>query len=203
MTAYWPLDAYLRPLQSSTGGPVSNRYEFPTDAGNPIVRRRTTARLEQWSLEFSFPDAATMGVFEAWVRNDLLDGTLPYIWRHPRTHLIARWQMTETPYTETSAGGTNIRVAFAALMLPGRVPLAPYFAPNSARVPDWVADYAADKYWIDGVPVAAADLSEITGDYLVLEQSAASTQQFLTVTYAGDVPQTAPTGVSWLSGFLQ
>jgi len=203
MIAYWPLDDYLRPLQSSTGAPVSNRYEFQPDAGNPIVRRRTTARLEQWSLEFSFPDAATMGVFEDWCRDDLLDRTLPYIWRHPRTHLIARWQMTDTPYTETNVGGTTIRVAFAALMLPGKVPLAPYIAAHSARVPDWVADYTADKYWIAGVPVAATALSGIAGNYLVLEQRGLYSQRFLTVAYDGDVPQTAPAGVAWLAGFMQ
>ena len=202
MIAYWPLDDYLRPLQSSTGAPVSNRYEFQPDAGNPIVRPRTTARMEQWSLEFSFPDATTMGVFEDWVRDDLLQGTLPYVWRHPRTQIVARWQMTDTPYTETNVGGTTVRVTFAALMLPGKVPLAPYIAPNSARVPDWVADYTADKYWIAGVPVAATALAAITGTYVVLEQRGVAGQRFITKTYDEDVPQTAPTGVAWFSGFL-
>jgi hypothetical protein len=202
---YWPFEEALQfyPTLDSTGSPQDQLSSFEPDIGPAITRRRTTARVDLWNMGIYFQTYAQFATFEAWFHDTIEAGALTFIWRHPSTQSVKRFKFAPATYQPSYLGGEVVRIGFSVMILPGQVPLAPYIAAASARVPDWVADYTADKYWIAGVPVAATALAGITGNYLVLEQRGLYSQRFLTRAYDGDVPQTAPTGVAWLAGFLQ
>jgi hypothetical protein len=202
MNEYWSFDAYLRPLQNSVGGPINNTVTFEPSAGPPISRRATTARMEMWTLSFSFPDAPTVAAFEAWFTDDLRDGVLPFVWRHPRSQVAGKWRFAPAEYKEASAGGTTVHVSFQLTSEPGAYPLGAYMFPLSARPPDWVADYGTGQFWVAGERVAATALAALSGTYQVLRQDTSGTRSVASAVYATDIPQTAPTLTSWLAGYL-
>lgn len=200
---YWPFSNPFVPLLQSTGAPVDQRAAFSPELGAPITRPRTTVRVEAWNLAVHFRDYSKYTEFEAWFRDDLAQGSLPFVWRHPIREDIVRFKFDPGTYAPAFLGAGNVRVGFSALTLPGRLFFAPYVPDGSARPPDWIADYQADRYWIGQDEVAATDLATISGDFLVLQQSLTFTKTFFTATYAGDVPQAAPADVAWLAGFAE
>lgn len=199
---YWPFTDPFYPQLTSTGGPIDQTASFQPDIGIPITRRRTTAKVESWSLAVMLNDFAQLAEFEAWFQDDLEGGALPFVWRHPVSKAVARFRFTPATYDTSYPGGEWVRVGFSALILPGRLWFAPYVPEESARVPDFVADYLLDRYWIGQTEVSASDLAGISGDYLVLTQRLTYTRTWSTVTYSGDVPQTPPPNTDWIAGFL-
>lgn len=203
--AYWPFETpnQFGVTRDSTGSPQDQLASFAPAVGPPITRRRTTARVEQWNLSVLLETAEQFYTFEAWFDDTLKGGSLPFTWRVPYGNRLARFQFAPATYTPSFLGGEWVRVGFSALVLPGTLPLAPYVAEDRARLPDWVADYDADLYWLDGDPVAASALAGVSGAYLVL-QNVGGTLTYQTATYATDVPQTAPTpDTLWLAGYAQ
>lgn len=201
---YWPFEEPFYPLLDSTGGPMDQTARFEPDLGVPITRRRTTARVDMWSMVMLFPTRERFHEFKGWFEDDLRAGSLPFVWRRPSTGEVSLFKFTPASYETVFPGGPNVRVSFGVLILPGKLWFAPYVPKDSARVPDWVADYKEDRYWIGQEEVSASDLDQISGDFLVLEQRLTFTQTWLTRTYAGDVPQTAPDSqVDWLAGFAE
>lgn len=200
---YWPFSDTFVPLLQSTGAPVDQRAAFSPELGAPITRPRTTAQVEAWNLAVIFKGYDDYAAFEAWFRDDLAQGSLPFVWRHPYRQDVVRFKFDPGSYSPSFLGAGNVRVTFSALTLPGRLFFAPYIPEGSARPPDWIADYDADRYWIGQEEVDAADLATISGSFLVLQQSLTFTQTFFTATYSGDVPQAAPATVDWLAGFAQ
>jgi hypothetical protein len=154
-----------------------------------------------WTLSFSLRGLAAFTTFENWFDNDLANGALPYIWRHPLSQQVRRWKFAPPTFRHENIGADFVRVSFQAMQLPGTPVMAPYIMENSARIPDFVADYDADRYWIEGVEVAATALSGVSGDYVIATKVGPHTITQRFATYAGDVPQTAPSGVLWLAGF--
>jgi len=201
---YWPFDDEFsfRPTADSTGGPLDQTAAFQPEQGPDITRRRTTARVEAWQLGVILPVKSRLLVFENWFDNILRAGTLPFAWRHPSTRVVKRFQFSPRTYSVGYPGGEWVRLSFACQILPGAPWYAPYVPDNSARVPDWVADYTADKYWINGVEVAATALAGISGTYVVADRLGLYTTTTRLAVYAGNVPQTAPSGVAWSAGFL-
>lgn len=205
MTAYWPFDGRFssRPTADSTGGPIDQTARFAPDTGPDITRRRTTAVVEAWQMGVIFPTAERVAAFETWFHDTLKSGTLPFSWRHPSNRGVRRFLFAPASYSLAFQGPNWARASFSVQILPGVPWFAPYVPEGGARVPDWVADYEAGKYWINGVPVAASGLAAISGNYVIAERLGPYTTAQRLVTYAGDVPQTAPSGVSWIAGFLQ
>jgi hypothetical protein len=201
---YWPFDDEFsfRPTGDSTGGPLDQTAAFQPDTGPDITRRRTTARVEAWQLGVILPALSRLPVFEQWFDSNLQGGVLPFSWRHPSTRAVRRFQFSPRTYSVGYLGGDWVRLSFSCQILPGVPWFAPYVPDNSARVPDWVADYAAGKYWVAGAEVAATGLAAVSGTYVVQDRLGPHTTVKRLTTYAGNVPQTAPAGVTWSAGFL-
>jgi len=197
---YWPFTDPLYPIRTSTGGPTDQNASFSTDVGPPITRRRTTGRVEAWRLAVLFQDRDKFADFDDWYQDDLQAGALPFVWRHPGTKRIERFQFSPARYDASYPTDEWVRVTFTALILPGRLWFADYVPEATAWVPLWVADYAAGKFWIGQEQVAATALGGLTGTYIV-HQSAGAIKTLDTRSYTGNIPQTAPSGVSWLAGF--
>jgi hypothetical protein len=199
---YWPFndDFSYSVTSDSTGGPLDQAARFSPDVGPEIVRRRTTARVEMWQLGVIFPTFDQFNTFEAWYDRDIASGTLPFAWRHPSSKEVKSFRMTG-PYSVGYPGGQWVRVSFSAMILPGVPFCAPYMTANSARAPDWIADYATGQFWNGQAQVTAAALrAAVSGGFDVLEQRA-DTQVWRYQTYSNDLPLTAPSGVTWLAGF--
>lgn len=200
---YWPFTDPFVPLLSSTGAPIDQRAAFAPEIGVPITRPRTTAQVEAWNLAVIFKGYAAYSAFEDWFRDEIAQGSLPFVWRHPVRQNVMRFKFDPGTYAPTFVGAEIVRVSFSGLILPGRLWFTEYVQEGSARPPDWVADYAADRYWIGQQEVDAADLSEISGPFLVLQKSDTGVTSTFEQAYSGDVPQTAPANVDWLAGFAQ
>ena len=198
---YWLWDD-VSPNLSSTGGPVDQSVSFNPDLGVPISRPRTTAVIENWSTPVTFLTRDQFAEFEAWFRDDLKQGILPFVWRHPSNDAVRSMRIIPATYQSSYSGGEWVQVSLNVMILPSTLWFAPYVPIGSSRVPDFVADYVAGRYWIGQTEVAATALATISGAYDVLTQPVTGDQAFTTVTYAGDVPQTAPSGVAWIAGFI-
>lgn len=202
---FWPFEepAQFRAQLDSSGSPQDQLASFAPDIGPPITRRRTTARVEQWNLSILLESVAQLATFETWFNDTLKGGSLPFTWRRPSDNTLRRFMFAPATYTPSFLGATFTRMNFTCLILPGAVPLAPYVPEDRARLPDFVADYTNNLFWLNGDSVAATALSAVTGDYTVLENDQ-GTLTYLSKTYAGDVPQTAPfTGVEWIAGWAE
>lgn len=197
---YWLWDDVSPNLQS-TGGPVDQTVSFQPDVGVPITRPRVTGTVETWSVPVTFYSRAQFAEFEAWFRDDLKQGVLPFVWRHPASDAVRKVRIIPATYQSSYPGGEWVQVSMSLMILPGRVWFAPYVPDGSSRVPDFVADYAANRFWIGQNEVAASALAGISGSYLVLSQLLTYTQRYSTVIYAGDVPQVAPPNTDWIAGF--
>ncbi|MCC5960539.1 MAG: hypothetical protein JJU08_14500 [Rhodobacteraceae bacterium] len=202
MIAVWPFSDPLSPLVQSTAAPVDQLVSFQPDIGPAISRPRTTARLELWSLQVRLHSFEQLKDFEAWFDNQLAFGALPFLWLHPTEKTLKRFRFETGTYDESFTRAGRVFISMRLMMLPGALWFASYVPKGMLRIPDFVADYAADRYWIGQQEVAASDLDQISGSYLVVQQQTSGDQQSTDVTYAGDVPQTAPVGVDWIAGFV-
>lgn len=182
---------------------LDGRVSFQPDVGPAIMRRRITATIKMWAITLVPLTQDQFQLFEAFVRDDLSGGVLPFVFRAPGSGAVARFQFMASgdPYTHRRATAGREIVSFDLMQLPGALWFAPYVPKGMLRIPDFVADYAADKYWIGQQAVAASDLGQISGTYLVVQQDTSGDQTTSTVSYAGDVPQAAPIGVDWIAGF--
>lgn len=182
---------------------MDGTVSFQPEVGVPITRRRTTAPIEVWSMSVVLYDFAQLAEFEAWFNDDLAQGALPFVWRHPVSKAVTRFKFMPATFDTSYPGGEWVRVSFTVMTVPGRLWFAPYVPDESAMVPDFVADYENDRYWIGQEEVAVTDLDQITGEYLVLTQQLTFTRTWSNETYAGDVPQTQPANTDWIAGFAR
>ena len=201
MIAAWPFTDPLRPLQTSTAAQVDNLATFTPSVGPPITRRRATARVEQWEMQVLLNSFEQLTEFETWFRTDLKDGALPFVWRKPATDEVTKWKISPGSYDKRFRGGGFVGLSFTALLLPNTLWYAPYVPDNTVNLPLWVADYGEDVYGVGEEKGAASTLSAVSGTFLVWERTTSGNNVFYQDTFSGDVPQTAPTGVSWLVGF--
>lgn len=231
-TVAWPAGVPWCPEpRSARGGPVENRRSFATDSGLPIERPRHTAMIERWSVHLALMSQAQAEDLRQWFATVAGFGAAPFLWRHPLSGAVGRWRIAQdsVPLDHEEVLRDRVRVSMVVIRLPGTPWFAPYVPDGTVRLPLWVADYDAGKYWVAGVPVAAGDLDQIAGSYDVLTRLAPwflaagewaaggrwddgapwddvtpwadSGDQMSQESYAGDVPQAAPPGVLWLAGF--
>ena len=117
-TAQWPSDL---PCQPTLGGFREQRQRnvvaFQPDVGAPKMRRRSTAAYTRTSLVFRMT-TAHLETFEEFYIDTLEDGTLPFIWQHPRTLLYYNWvfEQGEAPQFDRSSTSTTT-VSFTLLRL--------------------------------------------------------------------------------------
>ena len=202
---HWPFHHpnQFYPTRDSTGGPQDQTAAFQPDVGPPITRRRTTARVDAWSMAVQLETLEQYAEFEEWFDDTLQGGTLPFAWRHPVTGGVKRFQFAPASYAPSFGGGGWVRVAFSALILPGSVWFAPYVLPDTARPPDFVADYDGAVFGVGGVYGVASDLTGIAGTYRVWERRTDGTMTTALRDYASGVPTTAPSGVLSTVGFAE
>jgi hypothetical protein len=203
MITSWPLTDPFWPLIQSTGGPVDTAVRFQADVGPEMTRRRTTAVVEAWNLSAMIRSAEDLATFEAWWLDDLAQGTMPFLWRHPASKGPARVRFSGA-YALQNLAPHVWMVAFPAVILPGRPWYFDYIPRPYAAMPEWVADYENTTYGIEETRLSAATgLSAITGTFMVWERRSNGTESMGLRTFAADVPQTAPTGVLSLVGFAE
>ena len=201
MISGWPSNIAFNPLLSATGGPESNLVSFKPDVGPPMSRPMSTALVEIFDLTMIFEPLTQGAIFEDWWRDDLAFGSLPFIWRHPRTKAVGKWRIPQQ-FTQSFPATEVMRVDFQALKEPGSVWFAAYVPEETARVPYFVADYASGIYGVDAVKGVASGLAAVAGTYEVWTYLSTGTVTIGLITYAGTVPQTAPSGVTKIVGFL-
>jgi hypothetical protein len=117
--ADWPDTLPQHPLRDGfSRAPQPNIISFGTEVGEGKRRRRSTARLQSWTLSFMMT-AAEVAIFELFYQDDLGDGVLPFDWVYPMTGATWRfWFDVQQPYGISIATGIEYRVD---LSLDGRI----------------------------------------------------------------------------------
>jgi len=208
MIPYWPTTVPDCPERyRATGGPIEARAAFQPERGPEITRAATTARWEEWTVPMSPFTLAQFNAFEAWFDNDLTRGAKSFAWRHPVTGVIGLWRFKsgQRPYDVSQTAKGYVLVSFTALRQPGTPWWAPYVRPNENRVPKVVADYAGSVFGVDGIRTAASAVAAVAGTFDVYTTATPSgivTEQLARVVTAGQIPATAPGGVSRIVAFI-
>lgn len=211
MIALWPSEISMAPRVGSWGGgPRDERASFQPESGPPIMRRRVTGRTAEFSVTFPGLRASQVAAFEAWYDADLGGGSLPFLFRDPVRGDVARWIIPSgnaQPYSIAQVSGNIIDLSMTLLRMPGNAAVAPYVVVQvdcSLRAPHVVADYDAGRFLIDGDSVPASAVAAISGTYGVLTvyQSGSEAWANSVAVSAGDIPATAPVGVSRIMAFV-
>lgn len=196
---------------------MDGTVSFQPEVGVPITRRRTTAPIEVWPMSVVLYNFAQLAEFETWFNDDLAQGALPFVWRHPVSKVVTRFKFMPATFDTSYPGGEWVRLSFTVMTVPGRLWFAPYVPEESAKVPDFVADYENDRYWLGQEEVTLAELIPVSGPHDVLTQQLTYTRTWSFVNYGGgfvppgtlppffaqQVPQTQPANVDWIAGFAR
>lgn len=205
---HWPLGIPQKPAAGRVSGSVvDTRAEFGTDAGVPITRPRTSGAPELFQVTLvPMLNQGEFDVFRRWVASDLGQGASRFVWRDPLTNEVRFFKLAggerrlyQVERIETRPART--RVQMTVMMLPGVPWFADYVPQDSSRVPDFVADYGEGVYGVAGKKVAASALEDIAGEYFTVTTDAAAVTRKVETLTAGDIPETAPAGVSSIIGF--
>lgn len=122
--AIWPASLPQAPLTAKLSGADEPRVvSFSTDTGPPIVRRRTTARWERWSigLRLTRTQLATLNTF---FRDTVQAGALPFQWKNHETGNQVDYRFVGEPQKRANAprnvAGTDVwDVEFDVVTVPG------------------------------------------------------------------------------------
>jgi hypothetical protein len=203
MIPYWPTSLPQSILMPHSEAVADTRAVFETAAG-PIARRRLTGSPVNTAFATAPMTREQYATFEAWVDDDLAGGAKSFCRRDPVTGDPRMWKMLggDNLYQARLTGGRKVQVSFSAVRLPSIPWFADYVPDCVSRVPDFVADYANDVYGVQGEKVAASALPDIEGEYLTVTTNASSVVRTVETLTAGDIPATAPAGVTSIIGFL-
>jgi hypothetical protein len=208
MIPYWPTNVPDCPERyRATGGPVDARAAFQPERGPEITRAATTARWEEWTVPMSPFTLAQFNAFEAWFDASLARGSKAFAWRHPVTGVIGLWRFKSAPrpYDVSQTAKGYVLVSFTALRQPGTPWWSPYVRAGENRVPYAVADYAGSVFGVAGLRTAASAVAAVAGTYDVYTTATPSgtvTEELAHVVIAGDIPASAPVGVSKIVAYL-
>jgi hypothetical protein len=196
----WPLPFNYKPqIEGARGGPVAMLRRFQPEVGiDSIERRAVTARAETWrSLSFTIEGEVDNQMFDDWFHDTVGQ---PFIFRHPRTDVIGEWKITSDPEMRNLRDHDYV-VTLDMIMLPGTPWFASYVPGGQVRIPYFIADYGSSVFGVDGVRGVVGDLADVAGTFDVWTIRSSGSNSFGTVTYlAGEVPSSAPSGVSKLIG---
>ena len=211
MIALWPSEIKMALRADSwSGGPRDDRAAFQPEYGPPIMRRRVTGKTSEFVAVFPGLSRAQVSAFETWFYGDLGGGVLPFLFRDPVRGDVSRWMIpfgNERPYSTALVAGAHIDLSMTLLRMPGNAAVAPYVVTRedcSLRAPHVVADYDAGVFLIDGASTTGAAVAAIAGTYDVLTVSDldVETWELGHTVIAGDIPATAPVGVSRILVFV-
>lgn len=204
----WPASLPQTPRRGSwTGGPTEARVQFEADYGPPVERARTTADIEIYAAVFPNLSNAARAVFTAFFTADLARGITAFAWRDPVTQDLARWKIIgdgRQPYSLAAKVAGRNALTMTLMKMPGTIWYAPYATQTGElRLPYVVADYENSVFGIDGVKTTAAAVAAVTGkfDLYTTATGGGVTEELAHDVYAGDIPATAPSGVTKIVGF--
>ncbi len=209
MIPHWPVSLPQKPRRGTwNGGPRDFRRRFQPEVGPPIFRRGTTAEVMAYS-QVLFPNitAAQRTVWETFYNTTLAGGTLPFSWRDPDTDAPGLWVIDggDLGYSMVNRGADLRDLTVNLIRRPGTPWWAPYMRPNENRVPKVVADYTGSVFGVDGIRTAASAVAAVAGTfdvYTTATPSGVVTEQLSRVVTAGQIPATAPGGVSRIVAFI-
>jgi hypothetical protein len=118
MTAAWPA-ALPQRVQATDYEEQQPETLLRTqmDAGPAKVRRRFTAAPRPLRVALRMT-REQVELLEAFVRDDLMDGALPFTWVHPRTEVLATLRLTAPYVLVPQARGLRWRVLLQLEVLP-------------------------------------------------------------------------------------
>lgn len=203
MIPIWPSSLPQAPRRNNwTGGPRDERIRFEPDRGPPIERVGATGVTEEFSASFMNLSNAQRAVFRDWFDGDLAKGTQWFAWRDPVIGDVSLWKILSDgrsqAYSFTAKGAGWNDLALNLMRRPGDLWYAPYATEGVLRLPYVVADYALDIFGVDLARTAAASVAAVSGVfdvYTTLSDLSTLVELGHSVT-AGDIPATAPVGVS-------
>lgn len=207
MIAYWPEGLPQRPRRGTwTGGPKEARRVFQPDIGGPIMRAGSTSDVMIYSgVVFPNLQPAQRVIFEGFWQQDLGRGNLPFCWREPENDTAGLWLIAaaELAYTFTSKGAGLSDLQLTLVRKPGSPWFAPYLQDGSSKPPYVVADYTNGVFGIDCLRATAAQVALVAGTYdlVTTKPGLATLVETSKVVVAGDIPATAPVGVSQIIGY--
>lgn len=79
-----------------------NVNEYKPDVGAALTRRRSSASHVPSQAVFKI-NAAQREAFEDWFRDEVKDGTLPYLWNHPTKNTQFLWLFQSDPQISPTA----------------------------------------------------------------------------------------------------
>ena len=168
---YWRTGVPRCPLPYSvSGGPDDVRASFEPDVGAPIERPRMTGAVERYQMMLPSMLSGPYAVFADWFATDLLQGSRPFVWRHPLTDAVKMARFAPGETFSVSKRGRWRDVSMQALFLPGVPWFAPYVLAGSILPPVFVADFAAAIYGADSdrlVRAPIADLVTLSGSPVI------------------------------------
>ena len=209
MIPHWPASLPQKPRRGTwNGGPRDFRRRFQPEIGPPIFRRGATAEVMAYS-QVLFPNitAAQRTVWETFYNTTLSGGVLPFSWRDPDTDVPGLWVIDggDLGYSMVNRGADLRDLTLNLIRRPGTPWWSAYMRPNNNRVPKVVADYAGSVFGVDGIRTAASAVAAVAGTFDVYTTATPSgivTEQLARVVTAGQIPATAPGGVSRIVAYI-
>lgn len=210
MIPVWPATLPQSPRRDSLSvSPLPGRAVFEPERGPPIDRAAVTADTLSYSLVFPQVRAAGLVVFQDFYTTALRRGVLPFAWRDPITQAVWRWKIggDGSDYEVSARGADLYDIGLQILRLPGAPWWQPYVtAPGvPLRLPYAVADYGLSVFGVDlvrGLPAAVAAVSGTFDVYTTATPGGAVTVVTGDSVAPGDIPATAPGGVSKIVAYL-
>lgn len=207
MIPVWPHTLRQSPRRHNwTGGPRDERVSFEPDRGAPIDRVGATAQTYDFAAVFPNFSDAQRAEFIRWFREDLALGTRWYAWRDPVSLDVALWKIIadQQAFSFTAKGAGWHDLSLRLLRRPGSPWWGEYCAEGMIlRPPAIVADYAGSVFGLDLARAPAADVASASGTYDVLttRPGFGTTVELNRTLVPGDVPATAPVGVSRIMAY--
>lgn len=207
MIPVFPADLPQSPRRGNwTGGPRDERVSFAPDRGPAIERPGTTAASDIYQATFGRLTNAELAIWRDFTLNTLARGVLPFAWRDPVLEDVALWSIVksgEQLYSITALGAGRSDVSVSLMRRPGPVWWAPYAAEGRLRLPYAVADYTGSVFGVDLARTAAAGVAAVSGTYDVFttRPGLSTLVEYGATLTAGDIPATAPVGVSKILAF--
>lgn len=153
--AVWPSILPQSPRRGSwVGGAKEERDSFQPDKGPAIDRRGTTAEMQVASGVWPNLSGAQRATFEAWFRDTLQSGVLPFVMRDPVSFRAGLWKIIgeDLAYSFTAKGADLHDLSLKLVRLPGAQAWES-FAPKAADlvVPVLALDFEAGVHTLSGV----------------------------------------------------
>lgn len=204
MIPIWPATLPQAPQYANwTGSPLDSVVSFSPEDGPPLTRPRVTAETFAYSAGFGPISGAQRITFLTFWRDSLKRGAQRYAWPDPVELTVWEWLIRpgERAFEISPRNANRFDLRMNLLRLPGPPWWQPYALVTSggaARLPWAVADYTNNVFGVDLARTPASAVAAVTGtfDVYTTATGGAVTIETAHVVLAGDIPATAPMGVT-------